>query len=242
MYVCRVLGLSGYNAGPAFLITGTNDSQEKEHVIAVLRSRGIYKKYANVGTVCNPISKYDTDRFKCSSISVNASDIRLTSLPVNNKTGERKIYPYYMCVSRTPYSGVGYQQMRREKGNGDWTSCLVRIELDGNALNSRFKGMPVNYFNNDKSVNANKITHSGEMLPNKDDPSKMHLNQQNRWINLQSINGSTKLKPKQMKYGKGIPGYEKDKTDKRQMLEYEDRLYSNTEFIDNFSRYIIRIQ
>ena len=212
-----------------------------ENSYYLLVSEGISQVVWHFCPIGSMYSIATNDKFKCSSISVNASDIRFTSLPVNNKTGERKIYPYYMCVSRTPYSGVGYQQMRREKGNGDWTSCLVRIELDGNALNSRFKGMPVNYFNNDKSVNANKITHSGEMLPNKDDPSKMHLNQQNRWINLQSINGSTKLKPKQMKYGKGIPGYEKDKTDKRQMLEYEDRLYSNTEFIDNFSRYIIRI-
>ena len=179
--------------------------------------------------------------FKCSSISVNASDVRLTSLPVNSKTGERKVYPYYMCISRTPYSGVGYQQMRREKGNGDWTSCLVRLELDGNALNARFKGMPVNYFNNDPSVNTSKISHYGEWLPNKDDNTKGHLNQQNRWVEVQAITGDKKLKTKQLRYGKGIPGYEKDKTDKRQMLEYEDRLYSNSEFIDNFSKYIIRI-
>jgi hypothetical protein len=57
LYVCRVLGLSGYNAGPAFLITATDSAQTEEYVIAVLRSRGVYKKYANVGTECNPISK-----------------------------------------------------------------------------------------------------------------------------------------------------------------------------------------
>ena len=181
------------------------------------------------------------NQFKCSSIETNISDRRLTTLPINKKTGEGKMYPYYMCVSRTPYSGVGYQQMRRKGGSVDWRMCLVRIELDGNALNARFKGMPVNYFNNDPSVNNKKISHGGELLPDKNDPTKFHLNQKNRWIDVQSITGGKRLKDKQLRYGKGIPGPEKDKIDKRQMLEYEDRLYSNNEYINNFDRYIVRI-
>ena len=40
LQVCRVLGLSGYNAGPAWVIKGDNNM-----VIAVLRSRGHYEKY-----------------------------------------------------------------------------------------------------------------------------------------------------------------------------------------------------
>ena len=59
LYVCRVLGLSGYNAGPAFVITAENKSGDTKHVVAVLRSRGSYKKFANIGDKCNPISKYD---------------------------------------------------------------------------------------------------------------------------------------------------------------------------------------
>jgi hypothetical protein len=70
LYVCRVLGLSGYNAGPAFLITATDSAQTETHVIAVLRSRGVYKKYANVGTECNPISKYDTLQFACDKVTI----------------------------------------------------------------------------------------------------------------------------------------------------------------------------
>lgn len=41
--VVRVLGLCGYNAGPAWLIMGAGDSCDS--VVAVIRSRGFYKKY-----------------------------------------------------------------------------------------------------------------------------------------------------------------------------------------------------
>ena len=41
--VCRVLGLSGYNAGPAWLVTASKEGVGKQ-VVAVLRARGDYKK------------------------------------------------------------------------------------------------------------------------------------------------------------------------------------------------------
>lgn len=41
--VCRVLGLSGYNAGPAWAITAKRG--DKDMVIAVIRSRGYYNAY-----------------------------------------------------------------------------------------------------------------------------------------------------------------------------------------------------
>lgn len=69
MYVCRVLGLSGYNAGPAFLLTAVNTSGESQ-LIAVLRARGNYKKYSNAGDACNPDPKYDTLDFVCDRIDL----------------------------------------------------------------------------------------------------------------------------------------------------------------------------
>lgn len=48
LQVCRVLGLSGYNAGPAWLITADVKGGEKM-VVAVLRSRGYYEKYHKFG-------------------------------------------------------------------------------------------------------------------------------------------------------------------------------------------------
>ena len=43
--VCRVLGLSGYNAGPAWVVTA-NVTENKKMVVAVLRSRAYYDAYA----------------------------------------------------------------------------------------------------------------------------------------------------------------------------------------------------
>ena len=69
LYVSRVLGLSGYDAGPAWLITvkESGSTSTQDHVIAVLRSKGVY----GIGTAddCGK-KKYDGLRFTCSAVSV----------------------------------------------------------------------------------------------------------------------------------------------------------------------------
>ena len=56
--VCRVLGLSGYNAGPAWLITA--EGKNGKYVVAVLRSRGAYDKYGTKGyNPCDDEYQYD---------------------------------------------------------------------------------------------------------------------------------------------------------------------------------------
>ena len=78
VYVCRVLGLSGYNAGPAFVITafGESDVDEenhkvKGHVIAVLRSRGKYQKYGQLNIdKCQTASTYDELDYACDTIEL----------------------------------------------------------------------------------------------------------------------------------------------------------------------------
>lgn len=78
VYVCRVLGLSGYNAGPAFVITafGESDTDEennkiKGHVIAVLRSRGKYQKYGQLNIdKCQTTSTYDELDYACDTIEL----------------------------------------------------------------------------------------------------------------------------------------------------------------------------
>lgn len=73
LYVCRVLGLSGYNAGPAFVITAEKDESgntNEKYVVAVLRSRGSYRKYVNLGDECNPNTKYDQLVFDCDKIEL----------------------------------------------------------------------------------------------------------------------------------------------------------------------------
>lgn len=65
LYVTRVLGLSGYNAGPAWAITAyaPADKDGKDMLIAILRSRGEYQKTAFVSTAtgeqCEDVYEYD---------------------------------------------------------------------------------------------------------------------------------------------------------------------------------------
>ena len=68
--VCRVLGLSGVNAGPAWIITAWGDegkmyTESKPMVVAVIRSRGEHKKAAYIGPadpdngICEDQYEYD---------------------------------------------------------------------------------------------------------------------------------------------------------------------------------------
>lgn len=84
LYVCRVLGLSGYNAGPAFVITAEKESGDTKYVVAVLRSRGSYRKYVNLGDDCNPNTKYDQLVFDCDKIELE----RYTNVSVVVKCDE----------------------------------------------------------------------------------------------------------------------------------------------------------
>ena len=69
--VCRVLGLSGVNAGPAWIITawsnkeGATYTETSPMVVAIIRSRGEHKKMSYVKAadpthgICDPVYKYD---------------------------------------------------------------------------------------------------------------------------------------------------------------------------------------
>ena len=62
--VVRVLGLSGYNTGPAWLVTASKGSGKRQ-AVALLRSRRTYKPYETGTTdvcTCEP-SKYDSLRY-----------------------------------------------------------------------------------------------------------------------------------------------------------------------------------
>ncbi len=62
--VVRVLGLSGYNAGPAWLVTASLNGQNPV-AVAVIRSRGTYNPYATGNTtdcICEE-SKYDVLKY-----------------------------------------------------------------------------------------------------------------------------------------------------------------------------------
>ena len=77
--VCRVLGLSGYNAGPAWAITIA------DYVVAVLRSRGHYEKYSpQKDGEGNCVTGYTYDNLVYDMGSTDT--ITLTGAPINQVT------------------------------------------------------------------------------------------------------------------------------------------------------------
>ena len=65
--VVRVLGLSGFNAGPAWLVTAWNSgaTESKRQAVALIRSRATYHPYdtaSTEGCVCET-TKYDVLRY-----------------------------------------------------------------------------------------------------------------------------------------------------------------------------------
>lgn len=81
--VVRVLGLSGVNAGPAWVITAGKDEGDYDNmVIAVLRSRGEHKKAAFVrhpteedkkNGICNDIYEYDGIVYYATDVTLSES-------------------------------------------------------------------------------------------------------------------------------------------------------------------------
>lgn len=68
--VCRVLGLSGYNAGPAWLITAENNNEK--YVVAVLRSRGSYNGNGEGFNPCVDTGvTYDELKYFASSVTIS---------------------------------------------------------------------------------------------------------------------------------------------------------------------------
>ena len=80
--VCRILGLSGVNAGPAWIITAWGDTiggdytEEKPMVVAVLRSRGEHRKAAFVAPA-DPDKGICTDQYEYDKIVYFAKNIKL---------------------------------------------------------------------------------------------------------------------------------------------------------------------
>ena len=73
--VVRVLGLSGYNAGPAWLVTASN-GDDNHQAVAVIRSRGSYKPFQTGDTtecIWEP-TKYDTLRYYVGEKAASSGD------------------------------------------------------------------------------------------------------------------------------------------------------------------------
>ena len=96
--VCRVLGLSGYNAGPAWVVT-VDMADGNKMVVAVLRSRAYYNAYAktdsesNLDSACKcPGSYYDRLTFMVGEQEVSTSGD--TCPPIGYNKNALGIAPY----------------------------------------------------------------------------------------------------------------------------------------------------
>lgn len=69
LQVCRVLGFSGYNAGPAWALYAS-DSGNTKYVIGIIRSKGSYNGGTSTGNTCNPDSAYDVLTHKIQTIEI----------------------------------------------------------------------------------------------------------------------------------------------------------------------------
>lgn len=68
LQVCRVLGLSGYNAGPAWAIVAHKKGSEDKYLVAVIRSKGAYDRGS--GDNCTNDNTTDTLKFFVKNVGI----------------------------------------------------------------------------------------------------------------------------------------------------------------------------
>ena len=116
--VVRVLGLSGYNAGPAWIVTASvdNESGSTKQAVAVIRSRGSYSYYKTGSTTdCTcETSKYDTLTYQVGAKSPDSAATSCAKLDFNMDA--LQILPY-VPLSSTGNECVGYNLTQ---GDSSW--------------------------------------------------------------------------------------------------------------------------
>ena len=139
--VVRVLGLSGYNAGPAWLVTASNGTNGKKQAVAVIRSRGTYHPYdtgTTSGCTCET-TKYDTLRYYVGEKTVSgATDCDKKGYNMN-ALQIREYIPLYS-------SGNECDEYRINSGTGVWTVSQTN--------KGRFKFVGVKGAHTDREVNT----------------------------------------------------------------------------------------
>ena len=166
LQVCRVLGLSGYNAGPAWAITAPYKDKKGnvgDMVIAVLRSRGNYEKYrkfdASTGSCECPLDVYDDLVYRVGEISMSGNNI--CDLPTKYNMNAVKLENYIPLSSY----GSDCEDYFNEKEEGNFTvssinygrfkiTCIDGFSADENEVPTEgkvtYKEYPVSLNPNDK--------------------------------------------------------------------------------------------
>lgn len=143
---------------------------------------------------------------------------QMNALNLSTPTYKRDIeltkgYKYFLSLSRTPSTQVGYQKYRILTDD-TWKS-YVRIEFDGDLLNGNFKGHATNYYN---VYNKDARTKEKRQKLN-----KRVLHQNNHYFDIEDVN------------------YLNDDLKLYHLSEYEDRLLSNNSQLLDIDKYIKRI-
>ena len=199
----------------------------------------------------------ETNTFQLSNTGKYESDKRMNSFRTGQYDNQGKEilkeYPYYMCFSRTPLSVVGYQLMRINGTKGEWNNSLVRIEIDGDLLNANYKGAPVNFFTekNPKGDLAKKYKGAQDWsnfkyIPNRNGSLSDRILFGKGMLGtkeMEKINPSTHKRGRNSlsKYGYPMPKVDYQELERNRLSEYEDRIFSNKNVIQNANRYIKRI-
>lgn len=120
--VCRVLGLSGYNAGHAFVLTAHNQANplgSNDYVVAVIRPKGIYDKYGHAYDPCTCAeTSYDTVTFECTRIALEPYTTPATKVLCNPDTqqGTREDFICVTSSSLGRFTIVCYNRDNNEIG------------------------------------------------------------------------------------------------------------------------------
>ena len=116
--VVRVLGLSGFNAGPAWIVTASNGGEnDQRQAVVILRSRGTYRQYITGGTtdcICEP-SKYDTLRYFVGEITSDTTSTTCEKKGYNKEA--LNIEPYIPIID----NGDECEGYKMSGGSGAWT-------------------------------------------------------------------------------------------------------------------------
>ena len=149
LQVCRVLGLSGYNAGPAWAITAPysdGKGNNGDMVIAVLRSRGKYEKYrkfdASTGSCECPLDVYDDLVYRVGELNMSGNNI--CDLPTKYNMDAVRLEEYIPLSSY----GSDCEDYINSKENGTFAVSSVNY--------GRFKITCIDGFSNEGEVPSEK--------------------------------------------------------------------------------------
>lgn len=160
----------------------------------------------------------------------------LFSTSTNNSDNKLSYgYPYYLSLSRTKTTAVGYANMRmntwQKSNNPEW-EFIVRLKFNGDLINTRFKGVPVNYFNT--ATQGKERLDMLNKIKNNEIRGVIH-----KYDNLNNLsNGDFSHE----KYNfDGVDAETKENTMIHLSLEYEDRILSKKREWSDFDKYVDEI-